>query len=100
MRALLPLLFVAMPAFAEELPANCAADRAVFDGPMTGAVSDGGYGETKRAVWLDPETKTLMEIFSNPQTGTATILRSFPNGTVCIDGVGVMFQTFGQGKPA
>jgi hypothetical protein len=96
MKALLPLLFVAMPAFAEPLPENCAqgalsvlADKISKD-----------YGETIAASMLNRETGAIVTLYGNIDTGTWSTLSTFPDGVTCFEGAGVGFRAYPMGDPA
>jgi hypothetical protein len=81
MRALLPLLFIAMPAFAEPLPRH-------------------DYGEVLAASRDDRKTGAVVSLYGSDKTGTWTVLSTLPNGVTCLDGAGVGFEPLMMEDPA
>jgi hypothetical protein len=96
MKALLPLLFIAMPAFAEPLPENCAANGLSV---MAGKLSK-DYGETLAASMLNRKTGAIITLYGSLDTGTWTALSTFPDGVTCFEGEGVGFRAYPMGAPA
>jgi hypothetical protein len=96
MKALLPLLFVAMPAFAESLPDNCAQDGLA----VMVAKLDHEYGESRAATMLNRKSGAIVNLYGNVDTGSWTVLSTFPDGVTCLDGAGIGFQSFPMGAPA
>jgi hypothetical protein len=93
-KALVPLLFVAMPAFAEDIPANCAPERKAMVERLGGNISEQGYEESQMAVMYDTKRETLVELYGNPKSGTWTLLSTRPDGVTCIEAGGFGFQAF------
>jgi hypothetical protein len=90
MKALLPLLFVAMPAFAEDCaPRDLIVSRLAEK-----------YGETLVGTMLSQKRGQLVELYGNPETGTATIIATGPDGQACLVASGVGFITEPTGDPA
>jgi hypothetical protein len=90
MRALVPLLFIALPALAQEPPCG---DRAEMVANLAGK-----YGEAASALGLSSEG-LILEIFNSDRTGTWTILSTGPDGETCIVAVGEMWFFVPQGAP-
>jgi hypothetical protein len=57
------------------------------------------YGETRHGIGL-AGTSQVMEIFSNPETGTWTITATMPDGVMCLVASGDHFETVAENLPA
>ncbi len=91
MRALVPLLFIALPAFAQEEPP--CGDRADI---VAGLAET--YGETALATALSSDG-LIIEIFNDAEDGSWTILATGPNAPTCIVSVGEMWSFIPKGAP-
>lgn len=58
------------------------------------------FAETPRAMGLAGDSSVVMELFTNPKTGTWTITATNANGVTCLIASGLGFETLTQGKPA
>ena len=89
MQKLLPLVFGLMqPALAQP---QCAPRAAILS-----ALSQ-HFAETPRALGVAPGA--VVELFTNPKTGTWTITATDPKGVTCLIASGADFQIIPQGKP-
>jgi len=77
-------------------PAHAAAAQCASRAKMVQQLND-RYGESAQSIGLTPSGQTL-ELFAHPETGTWTILLSFPNGTSCMMAAGTDYQYLN--KPA
>ncbi len=57
------------------------------------------YGESRRGIGL-VGTAQVMEIFTNPETGTWTITASLPDGVMCLVASGKHFESVVENLPA
>ena len=57
------------------------------------------YGETRHGIGLIGSAQ-VMEIFTNPETGTWTITASLPDGLMCMVASGEHFETVTETLPA
>jgi hypothetical protein len=96
MKALLPLLFVAMPAFAEPLPDNCAQDGLAV---MVAKLRH-DYGEVLAASRDDRKTGAVVSLYGSDKTGTWKVLSTLPNGVTCLDAAGIGFEPLMMEAPA
>lgn len=100
-RLTVAFLALTLPAVAEDMPSNCA-DRSSVVGAISGNISEGSYAEQQAAIWIDPDSGAMMEIYANHATGTASVIRTLPGGPTCLVGAGVYFRAFdlaSQGDP-
>ena len=90
MRALLPLLFVASQALAEE--PKC--------GPREEIVAKlaKDYGEAQTGAGLSRDG-VMVEVFASPATGTFTVLASDPSGQSCLVTYGEEWISVPAGEP-
>lgn len=65
-------------------------------GTMTENLDD-RYGETKQAAGLAGQQ--VMEVYSNPETGTWTVLMVNASGLACMVAAGTVWLTFEQFEP-
>jgi hypothetical protein len=80
-------------AVAQTMPPQCAPREAVL------ATLGTNYGEGRLAVGIAGQSN-MMELFSNSQTGTWTLLATSPDGQTCLIASGSHFETVRQTAPA
>lgn len=90
MRALLPLLFIALPALADE--PKC--------GPRDEIVAKlaHDYGEAQTGAGLSRDG-VMVEVYASPATGTFTVLASDPSGQSCLVTYGGEWVSVPAGDP-
>lgn len=79
-------------ALAQTMPSQCAPRDAVL------ATLDTNYGEGRLAVGIAGQSN-MMELFSNSETGTWTLLATSPDGQTCLIASGSHFETVRQTAP-
>lgn len=57
------------------------------------------YGEARRAIGIAGQNN-VMEMFSNPDTGTWTVTATNPNGLTCLIASGSSFEAVDEPAPA
>lgn len=62
-------------------------------GPRENVIShlEGKYGETQSSSGFSESSRSIIEVYSNEETGTWTIIRSMPNGVSCLVDSGIGF---------
>ncbi len=77
-------------------PAHAVAAQCASHAKMMQQLNE-RFGESRQSIGLTPSGQ-MLELFAHPETGTWTVLLSFPNGTSCMMAAGTDYQYLN--KPA
>lgn len=89
---LLSPLILIKPSHSEALPPTVCADRAEIVKKLASK-----FEEEQRGMGLNPK-KSVVELWTNKETGTFTVLETFPDGRACLTTSGNMWIDI-EGKP-
>jgi hypothetical protein len=89
----LALASVPYAAAAQSMPHQCAPREAIL------ATLGTKYGEDRRAVGIAGQSN-MMELFSNSETGTWTLVATSPDGQSCLIASGSHFEVVHEAAPA